>query len=213
MMKRFQLASCPILLGILCALKPQAHADVIGLNQIPTPPTHPKGVLSITLQAQDAHIGTPWQTQFELGLTKNFSIDWFHNFTPTQEDLINFQYALVQLKTGFTVTTGLLNWPISHGGPQELFEFGTNAGRQQWVLGAIYTGHSTEPIVGFGYQISSHFTLMLDHQGGGENASTIGGTYYLTPNLSLNPAVYISNHGHHRLFPYAVITWSVQLFK
>lgn len=190
-----------------------AHADVVGLNQIPTPPTHPRGVLTMSLQMQDAHIGTPWQTQFELGLTRNLSIDWFHNFTPVQDDLMNLQYALVQTKTGFTVTSGFLNWPVSHGGPQPLFEFGTNAGKQQWVVGGVYTGHKTEAILGWGYQLTPRFTLQIDHQGGAENFSTIGFTFAVTPSVNFNPALYISNHGDHRLFPYAVISWSVQFFK
>jgi hypothetical protein len=49
-----------------------------------------------------------------------------------------------------------------------------------------------------------------DYLGGSDNFATVGVTVALTPNLSFNPAIYISNSKGHRAFGYGVLSWNVK---
>jgi len=52
-----------------------------------------------------------------------------------------------------------------------------------------------------------------DYQQGTDNFATIGIAYALTPRLSMNPALYITNSTPRHAYPYVVLTWNVRAWK
>ena len=52
-----------------------------------------------------------------------------------------------------------------------------------------------------------------DYQQGTDNFATIGITYALTPRLSMNPGLYITNSTPRHAYPYVVLTWNVRAWK
>src|ERR1700732_1597616 len=62
----------------------EAFATTKGLSQIVTPDIQPLGDLSLSFQWQSEQIGSPYQVQAELGLTKFFEVAVFEGIKPAQ---------------------------------------------------------------------------------------------------------------------------------
>ena len=201
-----------------------ASATTKGLNQIVTPDIQPAGMLSISLQQVDPNIGNRYQIQLEQGLTKSFEIAYFHGFSPPQE-VLNAELGLVQ-KPPYLLSTGFLGWTSTGLAPQPFLIGGYYKGLWE-VIGGVARAEtetpavggverrswSTEGIAGLAYRARPDLQLALDYQSGSANFATVGFTYSFTPQLSLNPALYISNSTPHKGYGYAVLTWNVQLWK
>ena len=71
----------------------------------------------------------------------------------------------------------------------------------------------TQPLAGIGYQVTPRLLVATDYQQGAGNFATLGVTYALTPRLSVNPALYITNASPHHAYPYVVLTWNVPAWK
>ncbi len=71
----------------------------------------------------------------------------------------------------------------------------------------------TEGIVGYARQVTERLQLAFDYQSGPESSVTAGFTYNLTPNLQVNPALYVANTAPHHLIGYDVATWNLPVWK
>ncbi len=185
-----------------------------GLNQIVTPDIQPKGVLTLSFQEQDTHIGNSNELQWELGLTKRFEVAVFQGFSPPQT-ILNAEFGVVQ-KPPFLLSVGFLGWQnqaVGGSGPEPFLEAGYYQGKDEWMAGVLHAGKQYQLILGWGYQTRPNLVIQFDYLSGSGNFTTAGFTYNITPSLQINPAVYLSNDSQHHCYGYTVLTWSVQLWK
>ena len=199
-----------LLLGLVTAAPP-ARATTKGLNQIVTPDLQPAGVLSVSVQAQDARIANPAELQVELGLTKWAEVAVFQGFRP-REEIFGAEVGLWQDGPQL-LTAGAVGWSSRGGGAAPVLEYGYYAGRDHVIVGAIRSGGRVEGILGFSHQVTDRLMFSADYQSGPGNAATIGLTVNLTPNLQLNPAVYVANSRPHHAMGYVVCSWSFALWR
>ena len=201
-----------IVAGILSVCAAQAgRATTKGLNQIVTPDIQPAGLLSVSYQQQDPVIGNPSQAQFELGINRWAEVAVFQGFDPGVQ-VLNAEFGLVQ-KAPYLLSTGFSGWNTRGAAMQPFIEAGYYKGLHKLMAGLARSGDQTETILGWGYQMNARLLTQLDYQSGAGNSATAGFTYSITPALSLNPALYLSNNSPHTVHPYAVLTWNIQLFK
>ncbi len=71
------------------------------------------------------------------------------------------------------------------------------------------TSRSLQTIFGYAYRVHPRTLLQVDYQSGSSNFATAGFTYNITPQLQLNPALYISNSTPYKGYGYAVLTWNI----
>ena len=195
-------------LGAACP----ALATTKGLNQVITPDLQPAGQLSLSYQQQDSGIGNPSELQLELGLTPCAEIAVFQGFEPGETILA----AEVGTKRGpWLLATGFANWTLSAEGdtnPQPFAEVGYYRGPHKAIVGATWVEGQVQTILGYAYAMTPTLQWQADYQSGSGNSSTFGFTYGITPNLSLNPAVYFPNDAPHRAEWYGVLSWNVTVF-
>jgi hypothetical protein len=188
-----------------------SNATTKGLNQIVTPDIQPFGQISLSFQTQHPFIGDTQELQVEAGLTHNFEMALFMGMDPNDQ-ILNAEYGL-KMKEPFLLSAGFTNWSRRGVGPFPYLESGYYKGRYKAMAGWTYANNKQEAIMGFGYQTSPSLLLQLDYQSGIENFLTAGFTYNLSPALTINPALYMSNNSSHALSGYAVLTWTFTAFK
>lgn len=207
--------------GLLTA---PALATTKGLNQIVTPDVQPAGVLSLRLQQQDPNIGNRYQAQLELGLTRGLEVALFQGASPS-EQIFGLEGSLYK-KGPYLLSAGFINWSSMGSAPQPFVETGYYHGKYELILGAIrvltekqgvggsvLSNHETQAILGAAYQVHPRVLLQLDYQSGAGNFSTAGFTYNITPNLQVNPSIYVANIAPHPLYGYVVLTYNIQAWK
>jgi hypothetical protein len=199
-----------VAVGLLGPAAP-ALATTKGYNQIVTPDIQPLGVLSLSFQAQHRAIGNQTELQYELGITRRFEIAVFQAFSPP-DDTVSFEYGLVQKKR-FLLSTGMLNFTAGSSRRAPFLEAGYPDRRATFVAGVLRIHDHTQPLAGIGYQLTPRLLVAADYQQGADNFATLGVTYAITPRLSLNPALYLTNSTPRRIYPYVVLTWSVPAWK
>lgn len=195
----------------LVALAAPAFATTKGYNQIVTPDVQPQGVLSLSFQAQHAAIGNQNELQYELGITRRFEIAFFQGFSPP-DNTVSFEYGLVQKKQ-FLLSIGMLNFMSGSTRRAPFLEAGYPDKRATFVAGLLRTRSHTQPLAGIGYQLTPRLLLAVDYQQGSGNFATTGFTYAITRQLSVNPALYVTNATPRRAYPYVVLTWNIQAWK
>jgi hypothetical protein len=206
----------------IALISPPAEATTKGLNQIVTPDIQPQGQLSFSVQQQDPNIGNRLELQTELGITKQFEIALFEG-TSAAEQVANIEIGLLN-KGPYLLSTGFLDWNTKGGAPQPFLEGGYYVKDVELMAGVIRTPSQdangniqnykqTQAILGGAYHVGPRLLVQVDYQSGGNNFSTAGFTYSISPEVTLNPAVYISNASPHSAYGYAVLTWSLQAFK
>lgn len=193
------------------ALAMPAGATTKGFNQIVTPDIQPEGVLSLSLQAQHPQIGNKSEIQTELGVTKNFEVALFQGFSPNTQ-ILGAELGLIQ-HGPYLLSTGFVNRTFQGGRAQPFIEGGYYTKTQKFVGGAIRVPGQTQALLGYAYTINPKLALSADYQSGHGNSSTAGFTYNFTPNISLNPALYLTNDRPHHVYGYAVLTFNINVFK
>jgi len=207
---RFAARAVWLLFGMVIAVPP-ARATTKGLNQIVTPDLQPAGVLSVSVQAQDARIANPAEMQFELGLTKWAEVAVFQGLRP-REEVFGAEVGLWQDGPQL-LTAGAVGWSSRGGGAAPVLEYGYYVRRDHVIVGAIRSGGRVEGILGFSHQLTDNLMLSADYQSGPGNAVTVGLTCNFAPNLQLNPAVYVANSRPHHAMGYVVCSWSFALWR
>jgi len=204
---------CLVLIGVaaLSGESPTARATTKGLNQIVTPDVQPAGVLSISAQLQDSRIANPEELQLELGLTPWAEVSFFQGMRPTEE-IFGTEIGILQ-KGPNLISTGAINWSSRGGGAQPMLEYGYYGKDDHYIIGVIRVGQRNEGIYGYSHQVTDKLQFSLDYQSGPGNSVTAGFTYNLTPDLQVNPAVYITNIRPHRPLGYIVLTWNISLWR
>ncbi|HEY3780960.1 MAG TPA: hypothetical protein VGL56_07750 [Fimbriimonadaceae bacterium] len=205
-LKRSDLVACFVL-----ALATASVAKTTkGLNQIVTPDIQQAGQFSISFQYVNPAVGNSFQDQLELGITKQFEIAVFNGYKPGTQYL-STEIGLIQQKN-WLLSTGFLTYSTRHDVPQPFLEAGYYKGNVETMAGVQFNGFEYELILGGAYQLNPRLQLMVDYLSGRSNFSTYGFTYAITKNLTINPALYVSN-GSGKLFPYAVLTWTIMAWK
>jgi hypothetical protein len=204
-----RLAAAVALTG--CVLALPARATIVGLNQIVTLDIQTAGVLSLSAQAEHPALGNSQQVQFELGLLPRLEVGWFLGLKPT-EGLFSAELNLVQ-RGPHLLTVGVVNWSTLGGAAQPLVEYGYYADKDHFVAGAIRVGGHTELLLGYRRQLTDSVAFSTDFQSGPDNSTTVGLSCNLTPNLSVNPALYWTNASRHHLFGYLVVTYNLAVWK
>jgi hypothetical protein len=194
---------------MLGAVSP-ARATTKGLNQIVTPDVQPEGLLSISAQLQDSRIANPEELQFELGLTPWAEVSFFQGLRPGEE-VLGTEFGIVQ-KGPNLLTVGAINWSSRGGGAQPLLEYGYYAKDDHFVAGIIRVNQRDEGVYGYMHQVNDSLQIALDYQSGPGNAVTAGFTYNITPDLQVNPALYVTNTRPYRPLGYIVFTWNFPLW-
>ncbi|HEX2986576.1 MAG TPA: hypothetical protein VHS06_00145, partial [Chloroflexota bacterium] len=143
----------------------------------------------------------------ELGITRYFEVALFQGFSPV-ESVLAFELGLVTKKP-VLVSAGMLG--LQNGAKAQPFlEGGYYRGKTILIAGVQGQNSAVYGIFGAAYQATQRLLLAADYISGSPNFATLGVTYAITPNLSLNPAVYISNSTPHHAYGYAVLTWNVK---
>ncbi len=209
-LRRIQLS---FLMGLIvfALLGQSAQATTKGLNQIVTPDIQPVGQLSLSLQLHDHAIGNALEAQLELGITPRFEAAYFQGFNPGDE-LLSVEESLID-KHPWRLSTGFINWSPLRGGIQPFLEGGYYHRRSESIAGVIDVGNQVLPLLGYGYQLNGKLLLQADFQGGKGNFSTFGATYSATPNLTINPSIYVSNDHMNNVYAYIVVSWTFEVFK
>ncbi|MBS1718452.1 MAG: hypothetical protein JSS72_12050 [Armatimonadetes bacterium] len=191
-----------------------ALANTKGLNQIVTPDIQPTQLLSVSFQAEHQALGNYYQAQYEYGFTKNFEAAVYQGLKPGSFQL-DAELGLYA-KGPWLVSTGFLNWGTqgSSTKPQSFLEGGFYKGQWRLTAGAQRVSDRTLGLAGAAYQATPQLTLAADYLSGRDNYATIGFTVQTKDgSLSLNPALYYANDDSKRLYPYAVLSYNVQLGK
>jgi len=199
------------LAAALLVLAPCAYSTTKGLNQIVTPDIQPEGVLSLSAQAQHSLIGNSQEMQFELGLTKDFEVSFFHGFDP-HEEIGGAEYNFIS-QGPHLLTLGAVNWSSHGGGAQPVIEYGWYGKDDHFIGGAIYAGQRTEGVLGYSRQLAEKLMFSADWQSGPGNSFTLGLTYNFTANVQTNPAIYFTNSRPHHAIGYLVVTWNIPVWK
>jgi hypothetical protein len=198
------------------------NATTKGLNQIVTPDIQPKGQLSISYQQQDPNVGDSMEAQEELGLTNNFEIAIFEGAAPAVQ-VANAELGLIN-RGPWLLSTGFTGWTTNGNAPQPFVESGYYYKALQLDLGLLrgisqnanlgnpYGVYGYQWLSGIAYSPSNRVKLAIDYQSADSNFLTAGFTYNITPNLSLNPAIYITNSTPKKGFGYVVLTWTITAF-
>jgi hypothetical protein len=189
-----------------------AFATTKGLNQIVTPDLQPPGQLSISYQQVDPTIGDPSEVQLELGLTKRAEVAVFQGLDPNQTFLAA-EFGLID-HDPYLLSAGFTNWStgnLGHTNPQPFLIGGLYRGPNKYIAGWARVGAENELLLGYAWQATPRVLLAADYQSGSGNSLTGGFTYAITPNLSLNPALYLTNDDH-TLHGYAVLSWTIKAF-
>lgn len=186
-----------------------ALATTKGLNQIVTPDIQPLGVLSVSFQDENRAIGNPQQIQLELGLTNSFEVAIFQGLSPVKT-ILNAEYAIIPNKP-FLVSTGLLGTQNADR-YQPFLEGGYYTGKAEIIAGIQMQDSSLFGVFGLSYQATPRLLLASDYISGSASFATVGVTYAITPALSFNPALYISNSSPHRAFGYGVLSWNIKVW-
>ena len=207
-----------------CAIMSPLLATTKGLNQIVTPDIQPAGQLSVSFQQEDPNIGNRYQVQLELGLTKRFEAAMFQGFSP-DEQIFNAEYGLIQRKD-VLLSAGFANWSTMGSAPQPYLEAGYQKGPTYAMVGAIdvtveepgvggsvLNQHQLQSILGVAYRTDPRMLLQVDYQSGSGNFSTAGFTYNITPQLQINPSVYLTNVTPRKEYGYVVLTYSITAWK
>lgn len=215
----------PCLLALFSVAAP-ALATTKGLNQIVTPDVQSFGILSVSAQQQDPNIANRYEVQAELGLTSRLEVAVFQGYSPP-EQIANAEYGILQNspKQPYLLSVGFFNWTTKGSAPQPYVEGGYYKGNTQLMIGAarvvteqmdvaglVQNNHQYQAILGVGYRVHPRVLLQLDYQSGTANSTTAGFTYSISPQLQLNPALYVSNATGHKVWGYAVLTWNVDVF-
>ena len=196
----------------LLILASSAFATTKGLNQIITPDVQPEGQLSISFQQQDPKIGNTSEVQLELGISKHAEIALFRGLNPNQT-ILGFETGVQ--RGSWLGAAGFANWSSGsgeHSNPQPFVEVGYYQGRHRAIAGAIRVSNHSEAILGYAYQLTPRLALQTDYQSRAGNAATLGIGYNITDNLSLNPAIYLSNSTPRTAHGYVVLSWTVKAF-
>jgi len=196
-----------ILLAV--ALSTASYATTKGLNQIVTPDIQPMGVLCTSFQDENAALGNPQQLQLELGLTDSFEVAIFQGFSPEQT-VFNAELGLVQKKY-FLLSTGLLG-AQNKAKYQPFLEGGYYTGKAEIIAGIQRQNGAYLGVFGVSYQALPRLLIAADYISGSSDFATVGVTYAILPNLSFNPALYISNASPHHAFGYGVLSWNVKVW-
>jgi hypothetical protein len=203
LLKHISLMLC---LAFVCT---PAFATIIGLNQIATPDIQPTGVLSVLAQGQNGALGNTEQLQLELGVTPRFEVALFRGFEPGETNL-NAELAFVQGQH-FLLSAGLLGVQ-NRLQPQPFLEAGWNVGKWYPVAGIQVQDSKLLGVLGVAYQVTPRLSLRTDYVSGPDSFATVGLNAYITPALSFNPAVFITNSSPHRLFGYGVLSWNIKVW-
>ena len=186
-----------------------AWGTLTGLNQVPTPDIQPAGLLSVTAQDENDGIDSPRQVQLELGLSDSCAIGVFQGVSPAKT-VLNAQVALVSRRR-FLVSAGVLGTERSSR-YLPFIEAGYYIGDTQYTAGVLRQDAGHFGFVGVSHRFNDRLLVIADYISGSESFSTVGVLYYLTPTLSFNPALYVSNASPRRLYVYASLTWDVRLW-
>jgi hypothetical protein len=187
------------------------QATTKGLSQIVTPDLQKPSDFSLSYQAQSPAIGNPDQLQAELGLTPWLEAAVFKGFYPN-EFFTATEVGLIQHEP-YLLSTGFLNLSSRGSRAQPFLESGYYTETNKWMAGGIFVENQTEFILGWAYDFNPHWRFQFDFQSGADNFSTIGFTYTLNDHFQFNPALYISNDDNHDLQAYAVLTYSLPLWR
>lgn len=221
--RHIQTISCSALIACLAVVSvDSAEATTKGLNQIVTPDIQPDGVLSVSLQQTDPNITDRYQAQFEYGFTNRFEAALFQGFAPDDE-VLNVEYGIIQ-HSDFLLSTGFSNWSTKGVAPQPYLEAGYIKGQSYAMIGITDQPVSNSPItetterqlqsiLGYAYRLGPKLLAQVDYQAGQYNFSTAGLTYSLTPNLTFNPALYLSNSSPIKGYEYAVLTYNIIIHR
>lgn len=186
-----------------------AWATITGLNQIPTPDVQPVGLLSVGLQDENRAIQSPRQVQLELGLTDSFAIAVYQGASPVKT-VLNAQVSLCRCER-FLVSAGVLGTDRSTT-YLPFVEAGYDVGDAQFIAGVLRQDAGHVGFLGVSYEVNSRFSVIADYIGESSSFSSVGVVCQITPTLSFNPAIYISNTTLGRCHGYASLTWDVRVW-
>jgi hypothetical protein len=161
------------------------------------------------VQDENRALGNPQQVQLELGLTKSFEVAIFQGLSPGQT-VFNAELGLVQKKY-FLLSTGLLG-AQNQAKYQPFLEGGYYSGKAEMIAGVQKQNNTYFGVFGASYQATPRLLVTSDYISGPTNFATVGVTYAISPTLTLNPAVYITNQSPRRAFGYAVLTWNIKVW-
>ena len=133
----------------------------------------------------------------------------FRGFSPG-DTVLGAELGLVQSKC-FLLSTGLLGVE-NRVKPQPFLEGGYYHGKAFAIAGVQKQDDAYVAVLGAAYQATPRILATADYIGGSNNFATAGVTLTLSPTLSFNPAVYISNSSPHRAFGYGVLTWNIRVW-
>ncbi|HXA13676.1 MAG TPA: hypothetical protein VNW23_00990 [Opitutaceae bacterium] len=196
--------------GVVCLLSGLPARAATGLNQIVSPDIQPAGLLSVNEQLQDARIGNSQELQLELGLSRQAEVLFSQGLRP-REEIVGAKIGLLQ-KGPNLLTTGVVNWSSRGGGASPLLEYGYYATNDHFIAGAIYSTKRTEGVFGHSHQFTGKFQVAFDYQSGPGNAVTAGFAYNFTPDLQVNPAIFMANTRPHRALGYIILNWNIPLW-
>lgn len=193
----------------LAVLSVPACATITGLNQIPTPDIQEQGLLSISYQDEHDGLGSPRQLQIELGLSPSWAVALYQSLSPPKT-FLNAEVALVRTDR-FLVSAGALGTERLTG-YSPFVEAGYETGRTQLIAGALRQDRRHLALLGLAYRAAPGVLLAADYISGAEGYATAGIVYDITPAVSINPILYVSNRSPHSQFLYGSVTWNISLW-
>lgn len=200
---------CLVTAVCLAALHAPAWATALGLNQISTPDIQPLGVLAISGQFEHEALGNPQQLQLEIGLTRSFEVALFQGFSPFKP-VFNAEYALVDTKP-WLVSAGLLGTENATR-YQPFLESGYYVGKGAVIAGIQRQEGNYVGVYGAYYQVTPWARIQTDYVSGHSSFATVGCTFTISPTVTFNPALYVSNSSPHKAFGYGVVSWQVKVW-
>ena len=204
--KRIASAATTIILLIAVAVASSSQATT-GWVQVETPDLEPEGELALSFQLQNQKLGNPYQLQAEMGLTKWAEVAVFRGFDP-DEWIFGTEVGL-RTEEPWLLSIGFENWsPHNNVDPHPYIVAGYYCNHHRIIAGATHVDHRHEALLAYAYNFNDSWQVQVDWQSGSGNASTIGFTWNITPQLQITPAIFVTNDSPHEVLGFLTLSYT-----
>lgn len=204
-MRKLEQIVIVVLMVSCCA---RSLATLNGFNQIPTPDVQPTGLMTVSVQSQNTAIGNGLQLQFEVGVADRVGIEYIRGFEPGRDE-VDAEYGILD-HGPYLISVGAFDVGDRFR-PQLFVQAGYQSDRWYLVAGTQRQESNFYGIFGVQYSFSARYQILFDYVSGSESFTAAGVNVNLTPTLSFNPGVFVTNSAPHRAFLYYWLGWNVKL--
>ena len=209
--KRIALAAAIFILVFAIADAPSSHATT-GWVQVVTPDLQPEGELSLSFQWEGEKLGNPYELEAEMGLTKWAEVAVFRGLDP--DEWIFGTEIGIRREVPWLLSIGFVNWsPHRNVDPDPFIVAGYYCNQHKVIAGATHVDYRHEAILGYAYSFNDCWQVQVDWQSGSGNSSSLGVTWNVTSEISITPAIFVTNDSPHEVLGFLTLSYTFDFRK